>query len=78
MHRRSKAEVDRICELIDSGRESDTPGLLEQWIREGKITKEIAISEAQNLFPAGVDTVSSVTTNFIIRQGNKPGSVGPQ
>ena len=71
MHRRSEAEVDRICELIDSGRESNTPGLLEQWLREGKLTKETAIDEAQNLFPAGVDTVSSVTT---IRKAIKPGS----
>ena len=74
MYRRSEAEVDRICELVDSGRESDTPGMLEQWLREGKLNKETAINEAQSLFPAGVDTVSSVII-LIHKKANKSGMV---
>ena len=74
MHKISEAEVDRICELIDSGKESNTPGMLEQWLREGKLIKETAINEAQSLFPAGVDTVSSVII-LIHKKANKPGMV---
>ena len=58
MENRSKGEVDRICALISAGKESSNPGLLEQWLTEGKLSKEDAIHEASFLFPAGVDTVS--------------------
>ena len=53
-------EVNRITALVKAGKESSTPGLLEQWLREGKLSEEEAVTEAIQLFPAGVDTVSNM------------------
>ena len=39
------------------GEESEVPGLLEQWLREGKLSEEEAITESIGSFMAGVDTV---------------------
>lgn len=58
IQKRSKDEQERICALVAAKKESPQPGLLEQWLREGKISKERAMIEAYNLLPAGVDTVS--------------------
>ena len=53
-------EVDRITALVKAGKESSTPGLLEQWLREGKLSEEVAVYEALQLFPAGVNSVSNM------------------
>ncbi len=53
----SKKEIKRLYARLEAGEESETPGLLEQWLREGKISEEQAISEAIGTFAAGVDTV---------------------
>ena len=43
---------------IESGEEGEeVQGLLEQWLREGKMTEEEALMNAADLFFAGVDTV---------------------
>lgn len=53
--------MDKIRSRISAGVESSSnPGVLEQWLREGKITEREAITESLSLFGAGVDTVSIV------------------
>ncbi len=42
---------------LEAGIESKTPGMLEQWLREEKLTEEEAILEAGGIFGAGVDSV---------------------
>ncbi len=56
----SRKEIKRLYARLEAGEESETPGLLEQWLREGKISEEQAISEAISTFGAGVDTVGLV------------------
>ena len=38
--------------------ESEVRGLLEQWLREGKMTEELALMLSADMFSAGVDTVN--------------------
>ena len=49
--------MERLCARLEAGEESETPGLLEQWLREGKLSVDDAIVEASGMFMAGVDTV---------------------
>ena len=49
--------MERLRARLEAGEESETPGLLEQWLKEGKISEEQALSEAITVFGAGVDTV---------------------
>ena len=42
---------------LETGDADRTPGLLEQWLEEGKLSREQAIIEAANMFWAGVDSV---------------------
>ena len=62
IHGMSKKEVTKLKKRLESGQESQTPGFLEQWLKEGKITEEQAITEAGNMFLAGVDTVNPSLT----------------
>ena len=65
MENHSKAEAERIVALVKAGKESSTPGLLEQWLREGNLSEEAALNEAIQTFPAGVDTVSSTLNIYV-------------
>ncbi len=56
----SKREIDKVYARMSSGEESETPGLLEQWLREGKLSEEDAIASAIAMFIAGVDTVRKI------------------
>lgn len=49
--------MKRLKARLEAGEEGETPGLLEQWLREGKIDQEQVITEAMGIFSAGVDTV---------------------
>ncbi len=55
----TKREIDKVYARMSSGEESETPGLLEQWLREGKLSEEDAITTSISMFLAGVDTVSN-------------------
>ena len=50
--------AERVHQKIESKEEgNEVKGLLEQWLREGKMTEREALSLATDLFTAGVDTV---------------------
>ena len=52
--------AENVCQKIESGEEeSEVQGLLEQWLREGKMNVEEALSLSTGMFFAGVDTVNS-------------------
>ena len=49
----------RVQQEIEAGKEeSEVQGLLEQWLREGKLTEAEALQSSVDMFGAGVDTVS--------------------
>ena len=51
-----------VEEKIERGEEeSEVQGLLEQWLREGKLEKQDAIMQAVDGFSAGLETVSRIT-----------------
>ena len=42
---------------MERGEKSEVPGLLEQWLREGKLSEEEAITESIAALMGGMDTV---------------------
>ena len=50
---------------VKAGEETSVQGLLEQWLREGKMTEAEAIMASGDLFAAGVDTVSCIAATSI-------------
>jgi len=58
MLKRSMGEAERIYDLVTAGTVREVPGLLEQWLTEGKINDKEAIYEAAGLFSTAVDSVS--------------------
>ena len=50
--------AERVWKKIKAGEESEVQGLLEQWLREGKMTETEALLSATDMFTAGVDSVS--------------------
>ena len=50
--------AEEARQRIEAGEESEVQGLLEQWLREGKLTQAQALVTSSDLFAAGVDTVS--------------------
>ena len=44
--------------MVKAGEESRIQGLLEQWLREGKMDEYEAVMTSTSMFTAGVDTVS--------------------
>ena len=59
-----KHRFDKLSEACQQGTlgETSTVGLLEQWLLEGKMTEEEAISQACDQIAAGVDTTSNTGT----------------
>lgn len=53
----SRNEMRKLMTRLENGQVSDAPCLLEQWLREGKLTEDEAIIEANTSFGAGVDSV---------------------
>lgn len=49
--------AERVWQKIKAGEESEVQGLLEQWLREGKMTESEALISATDMFTAGVDSV---------------------
>ena len=56
---RTLKEMRNLYSRLEAGEESEAPGMLELWLREGKLTEEEIILEAGQIFVAGVDTVSA-------------------
>ena len=59
LHAFAVREKEKLYTRLEKGEESETPGLFEQWLREGKLTEEEAFVEASTVFGAAVDTVNS-------------------
>lgn len=50
--------AEKVRQRIENKEEgSEVQGLLEQWLREGKMTEEQALMLSADMFFAGVDTV---------------------
>ena len=47
-----------VQKMVKAGEESPVQGLLEQWLREGKMDEHEAVMTSTSMFIAGVDTVS--------------------
>lgn len=47
----------RVHQKIQSGEESEIQGLLEQWLRDGRLSELEALLSATDMFTAGVDSV---------------------
>ena len=61
--------ADKVRQKIEAGEEEgEVQGLLEQWLREGKMTEENALMLSADMFFAGVDTVclTSLVTKLCV------------
>ena len=50
--------ADKVLKMIKAGEERPVQGLLEQWLREGKMDEVEAVMASTSMFAAGVDSVS--------------------
>ena len=50
--------AEEVQKMVKAGEESPVQGLLEQWLREGKMDEHEAIVTSTSMFTGGVDTVS--------------------
>ena len=53
----SNKEMAKLLSRLEKGEESEAPGLMEQWLREKKLSEEEIAIESAGSFGAGVDTV---------------------
>ena len=69
-----KRRYDQLSEDCQQGTlgVTSTVGLLEQWLLEGKMTEEEAISQACDQLAAGVDTTSSTATFLLHELAKQP------
>ena len=56
---------------MEAGEENEVQGLLEQWLRAGKISQAEALMTSTDMFGAGVDTVSHITVFILIEHKQK-------
>ncbi len=54
----SSKYANRLQEKLERGESSELQGMLEQWLREKKLTTEVAIALSASMFTAGVHTVT--------------------
>jgi len=59
-------KISQLSEEIAGGTVDETKavGILEQWIIEGKLEPEDALTQACDLLSAGLDTVSSIISLY--------------
>ena len=50
---------EKVRQKIKAGEQSEVQGLLEQWLREGRMTETEALLSATDMFTAGVDSVKN-------------------
>ena len=60
-------QAKRVHQKIKSGEESEVQGLLEQWLRDGKLTEMEALLSATDMFTAGVDSVRICNSMIIVQ-----------
>jgi hypothetical protein len=56
----AKKELNEFKSRQKAGKKSEVPGLLEQWLMEGKMSEQDALNESIGIFTGGVDTVSAI------------------
>ena len=61
-------QAERVRQKIKTGEQSEVQGLLEQWLREGRVTETEALLSATDMFTAGVDSVNNIIV--ALRRGN--------
>ena len=59
---------EKVRQKIKAGEQSEVQGLLEQWLREGRMTETEALLSATDMFTAGVDSVKKMVVG--VRQEN--------
>lgn len=47
-----------VWKMVEAGEEKPIQGLLEQWLREGRMSETEAVMSSTSMFAAGVDSVS--------------------
>ena len=50
--------ANEVQKMVEAGEERPVQGLLEQWLREGKMGEREAVMSSTSMFTAGIDTVS--------------------
>ena len=50
--------ANEVQKMVKAGEERPVQGLLEQWLREGKMDENEAVMTSTSMFTAGVDSVS--------------------
>ncbi len=50
--------ANKLQEKLEKGESSEVQGLLEQWLREKKLSTEEAVAMSSSMFSAGVHTVN--------------------
>ena len=73
--------AEKVRQKIEAGEEeSEVQGLLEQWLREGKMNEEEALMLSADMFFAGVDTVRTflnykgmhvIISHYILQTSNQ-------
>ena len=58
--------ANEVVKMIEAGEERPVQGLLEQWLKQGKMTEREAIMSSTSMFSAGVDSVSVIWCQIII------------
>ena len=52
--------ANEAVQRIEAGGENEVQGLLEQWLKAGKMSQAEALMKSVDMFDAGVDTVSHI------------------
>ena len=66
--------AEGVRQRIEAGEESEVQGLLEQWLRAGRMSQAEALMTSTDMFGAGVDTVikSSPSIPALRERGTHP------
>ena len=58
--------AEEARQRIEAGEESEVQGLLEQWLREGKLTQAEALVTSSDMFTAAVDSVGHTNQSHYV------------
>ena len=53
-------ELRKVYQRLERGEMAEVPGIMEQFLLEGKMSEEVISRESISLFTSGVDTVSQI------------------
>ena len=54
----------QVRKMVEAGEEKPIQGLLEQWLREGRMSETEAVMSSTSMFAAGVDSVSFLSSKI--------------